>query len=100
MHGILHDTLKFVRKIITEEINSATDNPLVFSQDDGMSEACMISGGNFHGEYISKVLDYLTISLTSMGSMSERRIEKLVNSDLHHEVLSACLIDAKQSGFY
>jgi histidine ammonia-lyase len=81
VHGITHDTLKFVRKVLTEELNSATDNPLVFLKDDHASfeKDCMLSGGNFHGEYSSKVLDFLTIAISEIGSISERRIERLVN---------------------
>lgn len=74
VHGVVHDTIDFVRKIITTEMNSATDNPLVFS-DKGE----IISGGNFHGEYPSKALDYLAIAVHELASMSERRIERLVN---------------------
>lgn len=74
MHGIVHDTIEFVKDIITTEMNSATDNPLVFPE---RSE--IISGGNFHGEYPAKALDYLAIAVHELASMSERRIERLVN---------------------
>jgi len=74
VHGIVHDTIEFVKGIITTEMNSATDNPLVFTE---RSE--IISGGNFHGEYPAKALDYLAIAVHELGSMSERRIERLVN---------------------
>lgn len=74
VHGIVHDTVEFVRDIITTEMNSATDNPLVFTE-----RAEIISGGNFHGEYPAKALDYLAIGVHELGSMSERRIERLVN---------------------
>lgn len=74
VHGVVHDTIDFVRKIIATEMNSATDNPLVFC-DKGE----IISGGNFHGEYPSKALDYLAIAVHELASMSERRIERLVN---------------------
>lgn len=73
-----------MREILYQEINSATDNPLVFKMEDHESfeKDCMLSGGNFHGEYSSKVLDYLTIAIHEIGSISERRIERLVNPTL------------------
>lgn len=77
VHGIVHDTITFVKDVITTEMNSATDNPLVFPE---RSE--IISGGNFHGEYPAKVLDYLTIGVHELAAMSERRIERLVNPAL------------------
>ncbi|RWS07028.1 histidine ammonia-lyase-like protein [Dinothrombium tinctorium] len=77
VHGIVHDTIDFVRQIITTEMNSATDNPLVFAD---RSE--IISGGNFHGEYPAKVLDYLSIAIHEIASISERRVERLVNPSL------------------
>ncbi|KAG8192722.1 hypothetical protein JTE90_009745 [Oedothorax gibbosus] len=77
VHGIVHDTIEFVRDIITTEMNSATDNPLVFVERDEI-----ISGGNFHGEYPAKALDYLAIAVHELGSMSERRTERLINPSL------------------
>ncbi|EEC16235.1 histidine ammonia lyase, putative [Ixodes scapularis] len=74
VHGIVHDTIDFVRGIITTEMNSATDNPLVFCE-----RGEIISGGNFHGEYPAKALDYLAIAVHELGSMSERRTERLIN---------------------
>ncbi|CAL8093267.1 unnamed protein product [Calicophoron daubneyi] len=74
VHGITWDTIDFVRKVITTEINSATDNPLVFPDRD-----LIVSAGNFHGEYPGKVLDYLTIAVHELACMSERRIERLIN---------------------
>lgn len=74
VHGIVHDTIRFVREIISTEMNSATDNPIVFSETGEI-----ISAGNFHGEYPAKALDYLAIGIHELASMSERRIERLVN---------------------
>ncbi|VDI61586.1 histidine ammonia-lyase [Mytilus galloprovincialis] len=74
VHGIVNDTIDFVKGILTTEINSATDNPMVFA--DRME---IISGGNFHGEYPAKALDYLAIGVHELANMSERRIERLVN---------------------
>lgn len=77
VHGIVHDTIEFVRDIITTEMNSATDNPLVFVEREEI-----ISGGNFHGEYPAKALDYLAIAVHELASMSERRTERLINPAL------------------
>ncbi|XP_069100911.1 histidine ammonia-lyase-like [Argopecten irradians] len=74
VHGIVNDTIDFVKGILTTEINSATDNPMVFAD---INE--IISGGNFHGEYPAKALDYLAIGIHELANMSERRTERLVN---------------------
>ncbi|KAL3853396.1 hypothetical protein ACJMK2_016939 [Sinanodonta woodiana] len=77
VHGIVNDTVEFVKGVLNTEINSATDNPMVFAE---LGE--IISGGNFHGEYPAKVLDYLAIAIHELSSISERRIERLVNPAL------------------
>lgn len=77
VHGVVHDTLRFVRGIITEEMNSATDNPLVLPE-----RGELISAGNFHGEYPAKACDYLAIAIHEIANMSERRTERLVNPAL------------------
>ncbi|XP_022100463.1 histidine ammonia-lyase-like [Acanthaster planci] len=77
VHGIVNDTIEFVRGILTTELNSATDNPMVFAERQET-----ISGGNFHGEYPAKVLDYLAIGISELACISERRIERLVNPSL------------------
>jgi len=74
VHGVTHDTIDFVRGIITTEMNSATDNPIVFAE-----RAETISAGNFHGEYPAKAVDYLSIGVHELAAMSERRIERLCN---------------------
>jgi len=74
VHGITHDTIDFVRGIITTEMNSATDNPIVLAE-----RGETISAGNFHGEYPAKALDYLAIGVHELAAMSERRVERLVN---------------------
>uniref|UniRef100_A0A671PQ47 Histidine ammonia-lyase n=1 Tax=Sinocyclocheilus anshuiensis TaxID=1608454 RepID=A0A671PQ47_9TELE len=76
VHGVVNDTIEFVKKIINTEINSATDNPISFLQGE------TISGGNFHGEYPAKALDYLAIGVHELASISERRIERLCNPAL------------------
>eukprot|EP01101_Sappina_pedata_P000798 TRINITY_DN1097_c0_g1_i1.p1 TRINITY_DN1097_c0_g1~~TRINITY_DN1097_c0_g1_i1.p1 ORF type:complete len:543 (+),score=203.46 TRINITY_DN1097_c0_g1_i1:49-1629(+) len=77
VHGVTHDTIQFVRGILGIEMNSATDNPMVFPKIDEI-----ISAGNFHGEYPAKACDYLTIAVQELANISERRIERLCNSSL------------------
>uniref|UniRef100_A0A8B9PE38 Histidine ammonia-lyase n=1 Tax=Apteryx owenii TaxID=8824 RepID=A0A8B9PE38_APTOW len=77
VHGVVNDTITFVKDIMMTEINSATDNPMVFAQ-----RAETISGGNFHGEYPAKALDYLAIGVHELAAISERRIERLCNPSL------------------
>lgn len=75
--GTVKDAAAYVRKVIEIEINSATDNPLVFLED----KECL-SGGNFHGQPISAAMDFLSIALATLGNMSERRIARLVDESL------------------
>ncbi|KAJ7359056.1 hypothetical protein OS493_019963 [Desmophyllum pertusum] len=82
VHGIVNDTIDFVQDVITTEMNSATDNPVSLSTRSRLHDGEVISGGNFHGEYPAKVLDYLAIGVHELSSMSERRIERLVNPAL------------------
>jgi histidine ammonia-lyase len=77
VHGPVHDALRFCEGVIGREINAATDNPLLF--DDGT----MLSGGNFHGQAVAMALDFMAIALTNLATISERRIERLVNPDLN-----------------
>ncbi|XP_061310548.1 histidine ammonia-lyase isoform X2 [Pezoporus flaviventris] len=77
VHGVVNDTIAFVKDIMMTEINSATDNPMVFAE-----RAETISGGNFHGEYPAKALDYLAIGVHELAAISERRIERLCNPSL------------------
>jgi histidine ammonia-lyase len=74
VYGAVLDTIDYARDVIEREINSATDNPLIFDEP--------ISGGNFHGEPISLVMDFLSIALTDLGNMIERRIARLIDSKL------------------
>lgn len=77
VYGAIHDTIEYVNSVIEREINSATDNPLIFENGD------VISGGNFHGEPVALAMDFLSIALTDMGNMIERRIDRLVNPKLN-----------------
>ncbi len=77
VHGAVRDALRFAREKLSIEINSATDNPLVFAEENET-----ISGGNFHGAPVALACDVAAIALTDLGSISERRIERLVNPQL------------------
>ncbi len=77
VHGCLRDALAHVTAIVEREMNSATDNPLVFP-DSGE----VLSGGNFHAQPIALAADLLCAAITDLASISERRVENLVNPDL------------------
>lgn len=117
VHGVVNDTIDFVERAITTEMNSALDNPMIFTGSDedengwGLGDIVddqqgaehvinldthkritdtfyrggggfVISGGNFHGEVVAKMLDYLAIGITELANISERRLERLVNPSL------------------
>lgn len=86
--GTVRDAIAYVRKVIEIEINSATDNPLIFTED----KECL-SGGNFHGQPISVAMDFLSIAVTTLGNVTERRIARLVDEDLS-QGLPAFLVHA------
>ena len=73
VHGATKDTIVFVSKTIKTEINSITDNPIVFIKEDKI-----ISGGNFHGQPLALSLDFLGIAMAELGSISERRTYQLI----------------------
>lgn len=77
VHGAARDAMGFVRRTVEIEMNSATDNPMVFA-DAGV----LLSGGNFHGEPLAMAADFLSIAAAELGGISERRIERLVNPAL------------------
>lgn len=76
VHGACKDVVRHVREVIEREMNSATDNPLVFAED-GANRS--ISSSNCHGEAVAMALDYLAISLTEISSIAERRTFRLVS---------------------
>jgi histidine ammonia-lyase len=85
VHGAARDALRFVRETLSIELNAATDNPLVFAKGHGhddLPEELIVSGGNFHGQPVSQALDLLAIALTQLQTISERRVEQLVNPAL------------------
>lgn len=75
--GAVRDAIAYAKNIVEIEINSATDNPLVFPEDN----VCL-SGGNFHGQPIASALDFIAIALTTLGNISERRIARLMDENL------------------
>ncbi|WP_338866003.1 histidine ammonia-lyase [Myxococcus stipitatus] len=77
VHGAAREGLAFARRILEVEVNSATDNPLVFTETERI-----VSGGNFHGQPISLAMDVVAMALTQLSSISERRVEQLVNPAL------------------
>jgi histidine ammonia-lyase len=77
VHGAARDALAHVRRVLALEVNASTDNPMVFA---GQGE--LVSGGNFHGQPVAVALDHLAIGVCSLGTISERRIERLLNPDL------------------
>ena len=83
VHGAVRDTLAHCREVMETEVNSAVDNPLVFFKNSRHGDADVISGGNFHGQPLAFVLDFLGIALSALAGISERRLERLVNPALN-----------------
>src|SRR5437667_342885 len=73
--GAVGEALAFAERLVTTELNAATDNPLVFDDD-------VLSGGNFHGQPIALALDVIGIALATLAGLAERRLERIVNPDL------------------
>jgi histidine ammonia-lyase len=83
VHGAARDALAFVRRTLEIEANAATDNPLVFAGAlEDVAAGSVVSGGNFHGQPVSQALDLLAIACTQLQTISERRVEQLVNPSL------------------
>lgn len=82
VHGAVRDALAQVRATLAVELNSATDNPLVFvtgGADSGAGAGEVISGGNFHGQPLAMAADQLAVALAALAGISERRIEQMTN---------------------
>jgi histidine ammonia-lyase len=73
VHGASKDAVNYAKSVILTEINSVTDNPTIFPEDD-----LIVSGGNFHGQPLALIFDYLAIALAELGSISERRVYRLI----------------------
>ncbi|MCK5883780.1 MAG: histidine ammonia-lyase [Bacteriovoracaceae bacterium] len=76
VHGACRQTLEHTKQVITTELNAVTDNPLIF-----VDSRDVISGGNFHGEALALAMDYLALGVAELCSISERRCEKMMNSN-------------------
>ena len=74
VHGATKDSIQHVRDVVETEINSVTDNPTVFPDED-----IVVSAGNFHGQPLALVLDFLSIAMAELGNISERRIYQLIS---------------------
>ena len=81
IHGPVKDELNHIKKIIETEMNSVTDNPLIFEEE-------CLSGGNFHGQYIGIAMDNFSSTITTLGSVSERRTDRLLNDPLNKPFLT------------
>jgi len=76
VHGAVKDAVDHVAKVVHTEINSVTDNPMIFPDED-----LIVSGGNFHGEPLALVYDFLSIALSELASISERRTYRLISGE-------------------
>jgi histidine ammonia-lyase len=90
VHGAIRDALDYLRRVLDVELNSATDNPLVFPEGGAAAAdvaatggGLVISGGNFHGEPIALALDFAKLAIAELGAISERRIALLVDARLN-----------------
>jgi histidine ammonia-lyase len=82
VHGATLDLVEFARQVLEREAGGSTDNPLVFVDPDAPHGGEILSGGNFHGQPVALVLDAATMAVAELASISERRIEQLVNPAL------------------
>ena len=88
VHGASLDSIAYTRWVMEIELNSVTDNPLIFIEDEKIT---VLSGGNFHGEPLAIAMDYLAIGLAELGNISERRIMRLTDDCSNAHVLPAFL---------
>ncbi len=93
--GAARDAIAYARKVVEVEINSATDNPLVFAE-----ESTCLSGGNFHGQPISLAMDILGIALAIIGNISERRIARLLDEKLNNGLPAFLIPPEAKSGLH
>jgi len=99
VHGACADAIENARRIVSIELNSVTDNPLIFFEEDGSPTA--ISGGNFHGEPLAIAYDYLALAMTELGNISERRLNRMTDRASNGGLLPAFLTEngGLNSGF-
>lgn len=98
VHGACRDAVLYAEWLLKLELNAVTDNPLIFVDGDNIE---VISGGNFHGEPLALAFDYLTIALTELGNISERRIMRLTDEASNAHILPPFLTEygGLNSGF-
>lgn len=92
VHGAVRDTLAHAEHVILHEINAATDNPLIFENGD------VLSGGNFHGEPIAFIMDFLGIALSELGAIAERRIFRLLDANLSNGLPMMLIVNGEKAG--
>ncbi len=93
VHGAVRDAIAYARWAIEIELNSVTDNPLIFVEEvpEGPESVTVLSGGNFHGEPLAIAMDYLGMAMAELGNISERRIMRLTDEASNAHVLPAFL---------
>jgi histidine ammonia-lyase len=99
VHGACRDAVLYAEWLLKLELNAVTDNPLIFVSEPGGADSN--DGGNFHGEPLSLAFDYLTIALSELGNISERRIARLTDEDSNKHALPSFLTEngGLNSGF-
>jgi histidine ammonia-lyase len=99
VHGACADAVQKARQVVSIELNSVTDNPLIFFEEDGTPVA--LSGGNFHGEPLAIAYDHLALAMTELGNISERRLNRMTDRASNGGLLPAFLTEygGLNSGF-
>ena len=92
VHGAVRETQRFVHGLLSREINAATDNPLLVNGD------IFVSGGNFHGEPVGMAADFLSIAITELGAISERRIFRLMDKNLNNGLPAMLVVSSEEEG--
>lgn len=99
VHGACADAVAYTRWVVEIELNSVTDNPIIFFEEDGTPTA--ISGGNFHGEPLAIAYDHLGLAMTELGNISERRLNRMTDPASNGNLLPPFLTEngGLHSGF-
>ncbi len=79
VHGASRDAVRYVKEIVEREMNAATDNPLIFTEEEDV-----LSGGNFHGQPVALAMDFLSMAMSEIGGISERRIAWMMDPHLNY----------------
>lgn len=100
VHGACRDAVAYAEWLVDLELNAVTDNPLIFASE-SLDQIEVLSGGNFHGEPLALAFDYLTIALSELGNISERRTMRLTDESSNAHILPPFLTDngGLNSGF-